>query len=89
MNDYKSEGLRMYELKSEEDIKKIVIDHVLTTSEVLELLNVSRPRLNELVKKERIIPLKQTKNMSLFWRSDVKKLNEELTVLRKKYGPKA
>ncbi|ANV74264.1 DNA-binding protein [Bacillus cereus] len=79
----------MYELKSEEDIKKIVIDHVLTTSEVLEILNVSRPRLNELVKKERIIPLKQTKNMSLFWRSDVEKLNEELTVLRKKYGPKA
>ncbi|PFU80980.1 DNA-binding protein [Bacillus cereus] len=79
----------MYELKSEEDIKKIVIDHVLTTSEVLELLNVSRPRLNELVKKERILPLKQTKNMSLFWRSDVEKLNEELTVLRKKYGPKA
>ncbi|WP_366980350.1 DNA-binding protein [Bacillus thuringiensis] len=89
MNDYKSEGLRMYELKSEEDIKQIVIDHVLTTSEVLEILNVSRPRLNELVKKERIIPLKQTKNMSLFWRSDVEKLNEELTVLRKKYGPKA
>lgn len=89
MNDYKSEGLRMYELKSEEDIKKIVINHVLTTSEVLELLNVSRPRLNELVKKERIIPLKQTKNMSLFWRADVEKLNEELTVLRKKYGPKA
>ncbi|MHA4096372.1 DNA-binding protein [Bacillus cereus] len=79
----------MYELKSEEDIKKIVIDHVLTTSEVLEILNVSRPRLNELVKKERIIPLKQTKNMSLFWTSDVEKLNEELTVLRKKYGPKA
>ncbi|MCU7756812.1 helix-turn-helix domain-containing protein (plasmid) [Bacillus cereus] len=79
----------MYELKSEEDIKQIVIDHVLTTSEVLEILNVSRPRLNELVKKERIIPLKQTKNMSLFWRSDVEKLNEELTVLRKKYGPKA
>ncbi len=89
MNDYKSEGLRMYELKSEEDIKKIVINHVLTTSEVLELLNVSRPRLNELVKKERIIPLKQTKNMSLFWRADVEKLNEELALLRKKYGPKA
>lgn len=89
MNDYKSEGLRMYELKSEEDIKKIVINHVLTTSEVLELLNVSRPRLNELVKKERIIPLKQTKNMSLFWRADVEKLSEELAVLRKKYGPKA
>lgn len=79
----------MYELKSEEDIKQIVIDHVLTTSEVLEILNVSRPRLNELVKKERIIPLKQTKNMSLFWRSEVEKLNEELAVLRKKYGPKA
>ncbi len=89
MNDYKSEGLRMYELKSEEDIKKIVNDFVLTTSEVLELLNVSRPRLNELVKKERIIPLKQTKNMSLFWRSDVEKLNEELIALRKKYGPKS
>ncbi|HDR7068270.1 DNA-binding protein [Bacillus cereus] len=79
----------MYELKSKEDIEKFVNDHILTTSEAMEILNVNRARLNVLVKKERIIPLKQMKNMSLFWRSDVEKLSEELAVLRKKYGPKA
>ncbi|HDW8008473.1 MULTISPECIES: helix-turn-helix transcriptional regulator [Bacteria] len=79
----------MYELKNKEDVEKFVNEYILTTSEVLEILNISRPRLNELVnKKGRIVPLKQTKNMSLFWKSDVEQLEKELVELRKKYGPK-
>ncbi|PEL89751.1 DNA-binding protein [Bacillus wiedmannii] len=77
----------MYELRSKEDIEKFVNDNILTTSEAMETLNVNRARLNVLVKKERLIPLKQTKNMSLFWKSDVEQLGEELAVLRKKYRP--
>ncbi|RAS94590.1 DNA-binding protein [Bacillus cereus] len=77
----------MYELKSKEDIGKFVNDYILTTSEAMEIMNVNRARLNVLVKNGRIIPLKQTKNMSLFWKSDVEKLSEELAVLRKKYRP--
>ncbi|MEB9405621.1 DNA-binding protein [Bacillus cereus] len=79
----------MYELKNKEDIGTFVNDHILTTSEAMEIINVNRARLNVLVKNGRIIPLKQTKNMSLFWKSDVEKLGEELAVLRKKYGPKS
>ncbi|WP_425591738.1 hypothetical protein [Bacillus cereus] len=48
----------MYELKSKEDIEKFVNDYILTTSEAMEIMNVNRARLNVLVKKERIIPLK-------------------------------
>ncbi|MGG1342698.1 helix-turn-helix domain-containing protein [Bacillus toyonensis] len=77
----------MYHLKNKEDITKFVNDYILTTAETMELMNVSRPRLNKLVKDGRIIPLKQTKSISLFWRSDVEELEKELAILRKKYRP--
>ncbi|HEB2435807.1 MULTISPECIES: DNA-binding protein [Bacillus cereus group] len=78
----------MYELKNKEDVEKFVNENVLTTSEAMEALNINRARLNVLVKKGRIIPLKQTKNMSLFWKPEVEQLEKELVELRKKYGPK-
>ncbi|PFT02946.1 DNA-binding protein [Bacillus thuringiensis] len=78
----------MYELKNKEDVEKFVNENVLTTSEAMEALNINRARLNVLVKKGRIIPLKQTKNMSLFWKPEVEELEKELVELRKKYGPK-
>lgn len=75
----------MYELETREDIKQFVDEYILTAAEVLELLNITRSRLNQLVKTERLIPLKQVTIVSLFWKPDVEKLGEELTVLRKKY----
>ncbi|KMQ11287.1 DNA-binding protein [Bacillus cereus] len=78
----------MYELRNKEDVEKFVNENVLTTSEAMEALNINRARLNVLVKKGRIVPLKQTKNMSLFWKPEVEQLEKELVELRKKYGPK-
>ncbi|EJQ92964.1 hypothetical protein BWGOE3_25190 [Bacillus mycoides] len=75
----------MYELETREDVKQFVDEYILTAAEVLELLNITRSRLNQLVKTERLIPLKQVTIVSLFWKPDVEKLGEELTVLRKKY----
>lgn len=75
----------MYQLETREDVKQFVDEYILTAAEVLELLNITRSRLNQLVKTERLIPLKQVTIVSLFWKPDVEKLGEELTVLRKKY----
>ncbi|MFE6140090.1 DNA-binding protein [Bacillus sp. NPDC057893] len=77
----------MYELETKEDVKQFVNEYILTAAEVMELLNIARARLNQLVKTERLIPLKQVNNVNLFWKPDVEKLGEELTVLRKKYRP--
>ncbi|WP_257151854.1 hypothetical protein [Bacillus toyonensis] len=47
-------------------------------------MNINRSRLNVLVKDGRIIPLKQTKNMRLFLKSDAEQLGKELGVSRTK-----
>lgn len=75
----------MHELQTKEDVKQFVNEYILTSAEVLELLDISRSRLNQLIKAERLIPLKQVKIVSLFWKPDVEKLGEELSPLRKKY----
>ncbi|MED1107719.1 DNA-binding protein [Bacillus paramycoides] len=77
----------MHELQTKEDVKEFLNEYILTSAEVLELLNITRSRLNQLVKTERLIPLKQVKIVSLFWKPDVEKLGEELSPLRKKYYP--
>ncbi|MBH0358136.1 DNA-binding protein [Bacillus toyonensis] len=57
---------------------------ILITSEAMEVMNINRSRLNVLVKDGRIIPLKQTKNMRLFLKSDAEQLGKELAVSRTK-----
>ncbi|MGD7000647.1 DNA-binding protein [Bacillus thuringiensis] len=75
----------MHELETREDVKQFVNQYILTATETMELLNIARSRLNQLVRNERLISLKQVNNINLFWKPDVEKLNEELTVIRKKY----
>lgn len=77
----------MHELETREDVKQFVNQYILTATETMELLNIARSRLNQLVRNERLISLKQVNNINLFWKPDVEKLNEELTVIRKKYRP--
>ncbi|PFZ80050.1 DNA-binding protein [Bacillus toyonensis] len=77
----------MHELGTREDVKQFVNEYILTSAEVLELLNITLSRLNQLVKTERLIPLKQVTIVSLYGKPDVEKLGEELNVLRKKYYP--
>ncbi|MGH0684389.1 DNA-binding protein (plasmid) [Bacillus mycoides] len=57
---------------------------ILITSEAIEVMNINRSRLNVLVKNGRIIPLKLTKNMRLFLKSDAEQLGKELAVSRTK-----
>ncbi|WP_216111594.1 DNA-binding protein [Bacillus mycoides] len=54
-----------------------IMSFILTTSKAMEVMNMTRSRLNVLVKNGRIIPLKMTKNMRLFLKSDAEQLGEE------------
>ncbi|WP_261797495.1 DNA-binding protein [Bacillus sp. COPE52] len=64
----------MHELGTREDVKQFVNEYILTSAEVLELLNITRSRLNQLVKTERLIPLKQVTIVSLYGKPDVEKI---------------
>lgn len=54
-----------------------IISFILTTLEAMKVMNMNHSRLNVLVKDGRIIPLKQTKNMRLFLKSDAEQLGKE------------
>ncbi|MGG1291355.1 DNA-binding protein [Bacillus smithii] len=76
-----------FQFDSREEVEDFIRNEVLTTSEVKEILNVTKQRLHALVSSSRITPIKKTKNDSLFFREDVMKLKPELEELRKKYRP--
>lgn len=76
-----------YHLKDRQEVEDFIKNEVLTTSEVKEILNVTRQRLHALVNSERLKPVKRLKSESLFLRTDVEQLQKELKELRKKYRP--
>ncbi len=53
----------------------------------MELLGISRPRLNQLVQKNIIIPVKKTGAITLFLKDDILAKKDELIELRAKYRP--
>jgi hypothetical protein len=76
-----------YHLKNRKEVEDFIKNEVLTTSEVKEILNVTRQRLHALVSSEKLKPIKRLRSESLFLRADVEHLQEELKELRKKYRP--
>jgi hypothetical protein len=56
---------------------KILNDEIVDSIEVRELLNCSRQYVNELVSKDKLIPIKKSKQYTLFSRSDVLKLKNK------------
>lgn len=76
----------MYKFNTREDLAKFIRDQVLTTTEAIALLGLSRQRLNTLKKKGKIVPIKD-EPVPLFFREDVERLKEELEPKREKYRP--
>lgn len=68
------------------DLRQLIIEETCLTSEAMEILDVSRPRLNQMVKQGKIQPVKKTGAISIFFKQDLLKRKEELIELRKKYG---
>ncbi|WHY28113.1 hypothetical protein [Bacillus wiedmannii] len=63
-------------------------ENILLTSEAIEILGISRSRMNVLLKKGQLEPIKRTGATSLFLREDIMKKKEELIEKRRIYGSK-
>lgn len=69
------------------DKRKFVQEEVMLTADALVFLEISRPRLNMLIKQGKIEPVIRTGATSVFLRDDLIKKKKELIELRKKYRP--
>jgi len=76
-----------YHLRSREEVEDFIKNEVLTTSEVVEMLGVTRQRVSQLISSGKLTPVKKLRGDSLFLRSDILEKKKELEVLRKKYRP--
>lgn len=70
------------------DIRKWAKENILLTSEAIEILGISRSRMNVLLKKGQLEPIKRTGATSLFLLEDVIKKRDDLIRKRRIYGPK-
>lgn len=69
------------------DKRKFVQEEVMLTADALAFLEISRPRLNMLIKQGKIEPVIRTGATSVFLRDDLIEKKKELIELRKKYRP--
>jgi excisionase family DNA binding protein len=76
-----------YQLNNRKEVEDFVHNEVLTTSEVAEILGVTRQRISQLVSSGKLIAIKKLHGDKLFLRTDVEQKKIELEELRKKYRP--
>lgn len=76
-----------YSFNSKEEFIKLVQTEILTSSEVLEELQISRQSLNSLVKRGKLIPIKELPRDRMFLREDVDARKEAAKELNAKYRP--
>ncbi|MGG3803186.1 helix-turn-helix domain-containing protein [Metabacillus fastidiosus] len=76
-----------YVLNSREEVEDFINNEVLTTTEAMEILDVSRSRMSELISSGKLTPIKKLSKVSLFLRADIEEKKKELEELRKKYRP--
>lgn len=60
------------------DLIKLIQMSVMSGGEICEYLNISRPRLNELVKAGRLEIIKEMGNQRLFLSDDVEEVKEQI-----------
>ncbi|MFC9539962.1 helix-turn-helix transcriptional regulator [Lysinibacillus sp. NPDC056959] len=75
-----------YKKNSKEDFIKLVQSEILTSSEVLEELKVSRQSLSSLVKRGKLTPIKELPRVRLFLREDVEARKEIAKEIQAKYN---
>ncbi|WP_214483090.1 helix-turn-helix domain-containing protein [Bacillus sp. SM2101] len=76
-----------YHLYTREEVEKFIIEEVLTTSEAIKILGVTRQRMSQLISSGKLTPVKKLRGDSLFLRVDIEAKKAELEELRKKYRP--
>lgn len=61
----------MYNFTTDEELKQFITDNIISTGEAAELLGCSRQYINQLVKENKLIPIKKINYITLFLKSDV------------------
>jgi hypothetical protein len=77
----------VYKFDSKEELLTFISQEVLTTSEAIKFLEISRQRMSKLINDGKVIPIKKLRGDSLFFRADIEEKKKELEQLRKKYRP--
>ncbi|MDG4850517.1 DNA-binding protein [Peribacillus frigoritolerans] len=75
-----------YYIMEKFDPEQFVMDEVLTSTECIELLGITRARLSALIRKKKIVPIKKA-GIQLYLKQDMLKKKAELEALRIKYRP--
>jgi len=65
----------------------MVQSEILTSSEVLDELQISRQALNSLVKRGKLVPIKELSRDKLFLKEDIESRKEAAKELHTKYRP--
>lgn len=60
-----------YEFKSDDKIKEFIAENIITTIEATEILNCSRQNIDDLVRRGKLKPVKQTLRDKLFFKADI------------------
>ncbi len=76
-----------YKVDTKEEFITLVQSEVLTSSEALDILGITRQSLNSLVKRGKLIPIKELSRDKLFLREEVERRKEESKELQSKYRP--
>ncbi|WP_433595110.1 helix-turn-helix transcriptional regulator [Lysinibacillus xylanilyticus] len=79
--------MKNYEVANKEEFIQLVQSEILTTSEVLEELQISRQALNSLVKRGKLVPVKELTRDKLYLREDIESRKEAAKELQTKYRP--
>lgn len=76
-----------YKVTNKDEFISLVQSEILTTSEVLDELQISRQALNSLVKRGKLVPVKELSRDKLFLREDIESRKEAAKELHTKYRP--
>ncbi|MEN2765852.1 helix-turn-helix domain-containing protein [Ornithinibacillus xuwenensis] len=76
-----------YTSETKDDFIAAVQKEVMTSSEVIEFLGVTRQTLGSLVKRGKLTPIKEINRDRLFLREDVESRKEASQILHEKYRP--
>jgi len=76
-----------YKVVNKDEFIKLVQSEILTTSEVLEELQISRQALNSLVKRGKLVSVKELTRDKLYLREDIESRKEAAKELQTKYRP--
>lgn len=76
-----------YKINNRDEFISFAKEHILTSFEAQELLDVTRQTLNNLVKRNKITVFKEVNGNKLFLKEDILSRKKEQEELRKKYRP--